>query len=90
MEKFESNSASTSGREFHNRYCSDRVRKIMGKMSIQQKEAVRSAGFGVFLDMQHGIVVHTSLVSFLINQLDALNNQLTIYDKNFFADEGSL
>ena len=37
----------------------------------------------MFLDMQHGIVVHTSLVSFLVNQVDALKNQLSIHGKTF-------
>ena len=55
----------------------------MGKMTKQQKEAVIRVDFGVFLDMQHDIVVHTTLVSFLVNQVDTLNNQLTIYSKTF-------
>ena len=76
-------SASTSGREFHNRCCSDRVRKIVGRMSIEQKEAVRSVGFGVFLDMKDGLTIHSSLVSFLVNQLDPLNNQLSVHGKKF-------
>ena len=88
MNKVESSSDSPgvsntySSREFQNRCSSNRVCKLVAKLTTRQKEAIRRVGFGVFIDMKH-IVVNISLVAYLVNQLDTRNNTISIHGKSF-------
>ena len=82
MEKLDSHSATRGGREFHNRCFSERVSKLVAKLTPKQKEVVSRVGFRVFLDMKH-VVGNISLISFLVNQVDTRNNNLSIHGKTF-------
>ena len=88
MDKFESCSTTRSGsnnsigRELQNRCSSAKVRKLVVKLTTKQKEAVRRVGFGVFIDMKH-VVVNTSLIVYLVNQVDTRNNIITIHGESF-------
>ena len=65
-------SNTSSSKDLQNRCSSDRVYKLVAKLTTRQKEAIRRVGFGVFIDMKH-IVVNISLVAYLVNQLDTRN-----------------
>ena len=82
MEKFDSYTTARGSMEFQNRCSSDKVSKLVAKLTPKQKEAVRKVGFGVFLDVKH-VVVDISLISFLVNQVDTRNNNNSIYGKTF-------
>ena len=87
MDKFELSSAggggsnNSIGRELQKRCSSDRVSKLVAKLTPKQKEAVRRVGFGVFIDKKH-VAVNISLIAYLVNQVDTRNNNLTIHGKS--------
>ena len=82
MENVPSSSRGRGNREIQFHCSTNRLRKIVSKISARQKEAVWRVGFGVFINIQDH-VVNSGLISFLVNQLDTLNNQLTIHGKTF-------
>ena len=52
-----------SGRELHNRCSSDRVCKLVSKLTTSENEAIRRVDFSVFIDMKY-IAVNISLIAF--------------------------
>ena len=77
-----------SGREFQNRCSSERVCKLVFKLTTSQKEAIKRVGFGVFIDMKH-VAVNISLIAFLVKELDTRNNTISIHGKIFILNKDS-